>query len=91
MKPSSRGSGRGQRGVLETSTAAKTVVHLEGTRIALHLEPDRFDLQFATKELAQDVQTPSMLPTLRFRRFAWYLVGGADSVVQVNVRWCCVS
>ena len=28
-----------------------------GTRIALYLGPDRFDLQFATKELAQDMQT----------------------------------
>ena len=78
LKPSSRASVRGQRGVLETSTAAETVVRREGTKIAFHLEPDRFDLQFATKELAQDVQTPSMLSTLRLRRFAWYLVGGAD-------------
>ena len=27
-------------------------------RIALYLGPDRFDLQFATKELEQDMQTP---------------------------------
>ena len=53
LKPISRASGCGQRGVLETSTAAETVVHREGTGIALYLGPDRFDLQFATKELAQ--------------------------------------
>ena len=78
LRPSSRASGRGQRGVLETSTAAETVVRRKGTRIALYLEPDRLDLQFAKKELTHDVQTPSMLSMLRLRRFAWYLVGGAD-------------
>ena len=49
LKPSSRASGRGQRGVLETSTAAETVVRRKGTRIALYLEPDRFDLQFCNE------------------------------------------
>ena len=63
FKPSSRDSGRGQR---------------EGTGMALHLKPDRLDLQFATKELTHDVQTPSMLSMLKPRRVAWYLVGGAD-------------
>ena len=67
-----------QRAVLETSTAAETVLRRKGTRIALYLEPDRFDLQFSTQELTHDVQTPNMLSTLRLRRFAWYLVGGAD-------------
>ena len=43
LKPSSRAS-RGQCSVLETSTAAESVVRLKGTRIALYLEPDRFDL-----------------------------------------------
>ena len=60
LKPSSRASGRGQRGVLGTLTAAETVVR--------HFGPDRFDLQFATKELAQDMQTSSMLSTLRLRQ-----------------------
>ena len=73
-----RASGGGQCSVLETSTAAETVVHREGTGIALYLGPDRFDLQFAKKELAQDMQTPRMLSTLRLIRFAWYLVGAAD-------------
>ena len=54
------------------------MVHREGTRTALYLGPDRFDLLFATKELAQDMQTRSMLSTLRLRRSAWYLVGAAD-------------
>ena len=40
--------------------------------------PDRFDLQFATRELAQDMQTPSKLSMLRRRRFVWYLLGAAD-------------
>ena len=78
LKPSSRASGRGQCSVLETSTAAESVVRRKGRRIALYLEPDKFDLQFAAKELTHDVQTPSMLSMLRLRRFAWYLVGGAD-------------
>ena len=78
LKPSSRASGRGQCSVLETSTAAESVVRRKGTRIALYLEPDRFDLQFATKELTHDVETPSVLSTLKPRRVAWYLVGGAD-------------
>ena len=43
-----------------------------------YLGPDRFDLQFATKELAQDMQTPSMLSMLRLRRFVRYLLGAAD-------------
>ena len=78
LKPSSRASGRGQCSVLETSTAAGSVVHRKGTRIAWYLEPDRFDLQFSSKERTHDVQTPSMLSMLRPRRVAWYLVGGAD-------------
>ena len=77
LQPSSRASGRGQRGVAEASTAAGTMVHHEGTEIISYLGPDRFDLQFATKELAQDMQTSSMLSTLRLRRFVWYLVGAA--------------
>ena len=72
MKISSRASGRGQRGMLEMSTVTETMVHREGTRI------DKFDLQFATKELTHDVQTPSMLSTLKLRLFAWYLIGAAD-------------
>ena len=55
--PSSRATGRGQRDVLELLTAAEATVFRRGTRIALYLGPDRFDLQFATKELAQDMQT----------------------------------
>ena len=35
-----------------------------GAGIALYLGPDRFDLHFATKELAQDMQTPSKLSML---------------------------
>ena len=38
----------------------------------------RFDLQFATKEPAQDMQTPSKLSMLRLRRFVPYLLGAAD-------------
>ena len=49
-----------------------------GTGIALYLGPDRFDLQFATKELAQDMQTPSKLSMLRLRRFVKYLLGAGD-------------
>ena len=47
-----------------------------GTGNALYLGPDRFDLQFATKEVAQDVQTPSKL--LSLRRFVRFLLGVAD-------------
>ena len=78
LLPSFRASVRGQCSALETSTAAESVVRRKGTRIALYLEPDRFDLQFFTKELTHDVQTPSMLSMLKPRRVAWYLVGGAD-------------
>ena len=49
---------RGRRGVLETSTAAETMVSREGTEIVSYLGPDRFDLQFATMEPAQDMQCP---------------------------------
>ena len=49
-----------------------------GTGIALYLGPDRFDQQFATKKLAQDMQTPSKLSMLRLRRFVKYLLGAAD-------------
>ena len=78
LKRNSRASSRGQRGVLETSTATETAVGREGARIALYLGPDKFDLHFATKELARDMQALSVLSTLRLRRFAWYLVGAAD-------------
>ena len=72
LRPSSRARGHGQRGVLGTLRAAKTVVHREGAGIVSCLRPNRFDLQFETKELAQDMQTSSMLSMLRLRRFAWY-------------------
>ena len=54
-------SGRGQRGVAEASTAAETMVHREGTEFVSYPGRDRFDLQFATMKVAQDVQTSSML------------------------------
>ena len=41
-------------------SAAESVVRRKGTRIALYLKPDWSDLRFATKELAHDVQTPSI-------------------------------
>ena len=53
-------------------------MHREGMRIAPYLGPDRFDLLFASKELAQDMQALSMLSMLKLRRFAWYLIGAAD-------------
>ena len=70
--PSSRATGRGQRDVLELLTAAEATVFRRGTGIALYL------LEFATKELAQDIQTPSKLSMLRLRRFVRYLLGAAD-------------
>ena len=39
-----------------------------GTGIALYFGPDRFDLHFATKGLAQDMQTPSKISMMRLRR-----------------------
>ena len=74
-----RATGRGQRDVLELLTAAEATVFRRGTGIALYLGPDRFDLQFATKELAHDMQTPSKLSMLRLRRFVSYLLGAADA------------
>ena len=50
----------GQRGVLVTLTAAETVVR-QGAGIVFYFGPDRFDLQFATKGLAQDMQTSSIV------------------------------
>ena len=76
--PSSRATGRGQRDVLEPLTAAEATVFRRGTEIASYLGPDMFDLQFETKELAQDMQTPSKLSMLRLRRFVRYLFGAAD-------------
>ena len=67
LQPSSRANGRGQSGVAEASTAAGTMVRHEGTEIVSYLGLDWFDLQFATKKVAQDVQTSSMLSTLTVR------------------------
>ena len=75
--PSSSATGRGQRDGLELLTAAEATV-CRGTGIAMYLGPDRFDLKFAMKALAQDVQTPSKLSMLRLRRFVRYLLGAAD-------------
>ena len=74
----SRATGRGQRDVLEPLTAAEATVFRRGTSIALYLGPDRFDLKFATKELAQDMQMPSKLSMMRLRRVVRYLLGTAD-------------
>ena len=78
LKSSSRVAGRGQCGVLKTSTATEIPVRREGMNIAPYFGPDRFDLLFATKELARDMQTLSILSTLNLRRFAWCLIGAAD-------------
>ena len=66
------------RDVLEPLTAAEATVFRRGTGIALYLGPDRFDLQFATRELAQDMQTPSKLSIMRLRRVVRFLLGAAD-------------
>ena len=78
MKSSSRASGRGQGGVLEMSTVTETIVHREGMRIAPYLGPDRFDLLFAARELARDMQILSMMSMLKLIRFDWYLSSAAD-------------
>ena len=49
LKSSSRVAGRGQCGVLKTSTATEIVVHHEGMRSAPYLGPNRFDLLFANE------------------------------------------
>ena len=54
--------------MLEPLTASEATVFRRGTEIGLYLGPDRFDLQFATKELAQDMQTPSKISMMRLRR-----------------------
>ena len=64
--------------MLELLTAAEVTVFRRGTGIASYLGPDRFDLQFATKELVQDMQTPSKLSMLRLRRLVRCLFGAAD-------------
>ena len=64
--------------MLKTSTATEIMVHREGMRITPYLGPDRFDLLFATKELARGMQALSMLSMLKLRRFAWYLSSAAD-------------
>ena len=61
LKSSSRVAGRGHCGVLKTSTATEIMVHREGMRIAPYLGPHRFDLLFATEELARDMQTTEHL------------------------------
>ena len=67
-KSSSQVAGHVQYGVLKTSTATEIMVHREGVRIAPHLDLDQTCL--ATKELARDMQTLCMLPTLELKRFA---------------------
>ena len=64
--------------MLEPLTAAEATVFRRGTGIALYLGPGRFDLQFATKELAQGMQMPSKLSMMRPRRVVRYLLGTAD-------------
>ena len=76
--PYSRATGGGQRDVLDPLTATEATVFRRGTRIALYLGPDSFDLQFATKELAQDMQTPSKISMMRLRRMDRYVLGAAD-------------
>ena len=71
-------AGRGQRDVLELLTVAEATVFRRGTGIALYLGPDRFDQQFATKDLAQHMQAPSKLSMLRLRRVVRHLLGAAD-------------
>ena len=91
--PCSRATGRGQRDVLEPLTAAEATVFRRGTGIALYLGPDRFDLQFATNELAQDMQMPSKLSMMRLRRVVRYLLGAQltwdlSSLVRVSRTQC---
>ena len=80
LKSRSRVAGRGQCGVLKTSTATEIMVHRESMRIAPYLGPDRFHLLFTTKELARDVQTLSMF----FKRF---LVGHVQKLVDLMLKF----
>ena len=74
--PSSRATGRGQRDVLELLSAAEATVFRRGTGIALYLGPDRFDLQFATKE------------TRSRHADAWQVVNAETQTVCQVSSWC---
>ena len=79
LQPSSRASGRGQRGVAEATTAAETMVHHEGTEIVSSSGQTGLICNSQRRSsLMTCMQTPSMLSMLKLRRFVWYLVGGTD-------------
>ena len=68
------------------ATDAKCVENLAGLSAVRGLMPSSRDSGRGQREstgmasyLGQDMQTPSMLSTLRLRRFAWYLEGEADA------------
>ncbi|CAK0826802.1 unnamed protein product [Prorocentrum cordatum] len=53
-----------------------------GTGICMYIGPDRFDIQFAVKQLASDMAHPTRLSMMRLRRLARYLAGAHDVGIE---------
>ena len=76
FKPSSRASGPGQRVWRRRRQLQKPWCAAKARKLSRTSAPDKFDLQFATKEL-KTCRRRAWLSTLRLGRFVWYLVGTA--------------
>ncbi|CAK0869006.1 unnamed protein product [Prorocentrum cordatum] len=80
--PASRATGKNARDALEGLKRAEKAIYRRGTGICMYIGPDRFDIQFAVKQLASDIGHPTRLSMMRLRRLARYLAGTHDVGIE---------
>ena len=76
--PMSKATGRDTRDALDPLARQEAIIYRRGVGTALYVAPDRFDLQFACKVLASDMQSPMKISMARLRRFVRYMLGTKD-------------
>jgi hypothetical protein len=76
--PISKQTGRGMRNALDLLGAEEAATYRRGTGILMYVAPDRFDLQYACKVLAQDMSAPHVISMARLRRVSRYCAGLPD-------------
>ena len=66
--PMSKATGRDARDALDPLPRQEAITYRRGVGTSFYVAPDRFDLQFACKVLAADMQSPLKISMPRLRR-----------------------
>lgn len=79
--PSSRATGKSDRMALEPLTDEASFWYRSGSGTLRYVSEDRFDLQFAALQLAQDNSSPKAISAARMKRVARYMLGTQDYAI----------